>query len=871
MRILRRIAQTAVIAAAMCAMLCQGVQAKGVDTNYTQVNGEVAKGARNKYTKLRGKGKDSVTMMVYMLGTDLESQSGMATADLNEMLYAGMNNRKVNVLVQTGGCKRWRNSVISAGKTQRWSISDKGIGLLEEEKTKTSMTDEDELSDFIRFCVKKAPADRYILVFWDHGGGSVSGYGYDETRPNDSMNIGEIAKGLKDGGVKFDIVGFDCCLMGTLETAIAVEPYADYMIASEETEPGIGWYYTNWLKLLNENSSTNSLNLGRQICDDFTAKNAMYASSTGTTLSVVDLAELGGTVEGKLGAFGSDLTTQLTSNNYQSVATARNGSREFSPSARLDQVDLVDFCTNLNTKESKSLASAIRSAVKYNRVNGISNAYGLSIYFPNSSLKSVNSMIQICEDIGVDSEWTEGIRTYATLEQSGQIVANNGYSYGSGSGSLLDILLGSGSSGNGSYNYTSGSGSSGGGGSFLNSLFQDASSGSYSSSSDTGSLLEALLGGSTTTTQPQSSGSGLLEALFGSSGNSSQGYNSYNSYGSMSEQDIYNMLMQAYSQGSNSGYSNAYSNNYSGYGNGSSSSLLDLLTGGYASTSGSYYGVNDYSSIYGNSGYNTSSGSDILGLAAQMLFGRAIVGSQTLELTEKDGRKVLELDEDMWDQITDVELNVFIDDGEGYIDLGLDNVMDYNEDGDLIDTWNGTWLTLDDHPVALYPISDEDADDNGLYITTKFTPVLINGERMNLVIEFNEETGEDTVLGAQDVTSTGVQAKGYRELEEGDIIQPVCDFFAYDGTFASAYELGDPFIVPEDGQLTVVNKTVTGGKRMLFTARLTDYYQANYWLPMTEWTPEMGLAAETEAETEIDAVQTEAEILAAAEEATEAE
>ena len=220
----------------------------------------------------------------------------------------------------------------------------------------------------------------------------------------------------------------------------------------------------------------------------------MYASSTGTTLSVVDLAELGGTVEGKLGAFGSDLTTQLTSNNYQSVATARNGSREFSPSARLDQVDLVDFCTNLNTKESKSLASAIRSAVKYNRVNGISNAYGLSIYFPNSSLKSVNSMIQICEDIGVDSEWTEGIRTYATLEQSGQIVANNGYSYGSGSGSLLDILLGSGSSGNGSYNYTSGSGSSGGGGSFLNSLFQDASSGSYSSSSDTGSLLEALLG-----------------------------------------------------------------------------------------------------------------------------------------------------------------------------------------------------------------------------------------------------------------------------------------------------------------------------------------------------------------------------------------
>lgn len=844
---LKKITRFVLAAAAMCAVLCQTAQAKGVDTNYTQVNGEVAKEARKKYTKLKGKNKDSVTMMVYMLGTDLESQSGMATADLNEMLYAGLNNRNVNVIVQTGGCKRWRNSVISAGKTQRWSISGKGIGLLEEEKTKVSMTDEDELSDFIRYCAKKAPADRYILVFWDHGGGSVSGYGYDETRPNDSMNIGEIAKGLKDGGVKFDFVGFDCCLMGTLETAIAVEPYADYMIASEETEPGTGWYYTNWLKLLNENSSTNTLNLGRQICDDFTAKNAMYASSTGTTLSVVDLAELSGTVEGKLGAFGSDLTTQLKGDNYHTVAVARNGSREFSPSARLDQVDLVDFCNNLNTKESKSLASAIRSAVKYNRVNGISNAYGLSIYFPNSSLKSVNSMIQICENIGVDSEWTEGIRTYATLEQSGQIVANNGYSYGSGSGSLLDILLGSGNSGSGSYNYTSGSGASGGGGSFLGSLFSDAGSGSYSTSTDTGSLLEALLGGSQPV-QQQSSGSSLLDALFGGS---SQSYNTYNSYGSMSEQDIYNMLLQAYSQSGNA--SNAYTNTGS-YGS-SSSSLLDILTGGYQSTSGSYYGVNDYSSIYGNSGYSSSSsGTDLLSLAAQMLFGRAMVGSQTLELTQKDGQNVLEMSEDMWDQITDVELNVFVDDGEGFIDLGLDNVIEYNDDGDLIDAWNGTWLTLEDRPVALYPISDEDPDGNGLYITTKFTPVLLNGERVNLVIEFNEETGLDTVLGAQDVIATGVQGKGYRELEEGDVIQPVCDFFAKDGSFASAYELGDPFIVPEDGQLKVVNKQVTGGVRMLYTARLTDYYQANYWLPMTEWIPPV---VETEAETA--AVETEAD------------
>ncbi|MCR5235609.1 MAG: hypothetical protein K6E34_00220 [Lachnospiraceae bacterium] len=36
----------------------------------------------------------------------------------------------------------------------------------------------------------------------------------------------------------FDFIGFDACLMATVETAYMLSPYADYMIASEEFEPG---------------------------------------------------------------------------------------------------------------------------------------------------------------------------------------------------------------------------------------------------------------------------------------------------------------------------------------------------------------------------------------------------------------------------------------------------------------------------------------------------------------------------------------------------------------------------------------------------------------------------------------------------------
>ena len=203
-------------------------------------------------------------------------------------------------------------------------------------------------------------------------------------------------------------------------------------------------------------------------------------------------------------------------------------------------------------------------------------------------------------------------------------------------------------------------------------------------------------------------------------------------------------------------------------------------------------------------------------------------------MTEKNGEHVLELDEEMWEQITDAELEVFIDDGGGYLDLGLDNVLAYDENDDLIDAWNGTWLTLNGHPVAVYPVSEEDEDGDGLYVTTKFIPALLNGERVNLLVEFNEETGENRVLGAEKPLPGGVLERGLTIPKKGDQIQPVCDYFTYDGAMEGCYQLGETITVPEDGTLTIINRKITGGDRMLYTVRLTDIYQAHYWVPLLE-------------------------------------
>ena len=85
--------------------------------NTSQMDNSVATGSRAKYTKLLGNGQDTVTIMIYLCGTDLESKSGMATRDLMEMTKANISD-KINIIVYTGGCARWQNQVLSTKLNQ---------------------------------------------------------------------------------------------------------------------------------------------------------------------------------------------------------------------------------------------------------------------------------------------------------------------------------------------------------------------------------------------------------------------------------------------------------------------------------------------------------------------------------------------------------------------------------------------------------------------------------------------------------------------------------------------------------------------------------------------------------------------------------
>ena len=200
-----------------------------------------------------GNGDKSWTVMMYLCGSDLESENGLATDNLKELCAANLGGR-INYLIETGGAKRWNNNVVDSQHLNRYIVENGGI-TLKQQLASASMGEASTLSDFLKWGKSTYPADNYMLVFWDHGGGTLTGVCYDERYSHgssdaDTLTLPEIRAALKEANTQFEAVGFDTCLMSTLETAEVLKPYAKFMVGSEETEPGYGWDYNSWTSYL---------------------------------------------------------------------------------------------------------------------------------------------------------------------------------------------------------------------------------------------------------------------------------------------------------------------------------------------------------------------------------------------------------------------------------------------------------------------------------------------------------------------------------------------------------------------------------------------------------------------------------------------
>lgn len=368
----------------------------------------------------QGNASDTYTLMLYMCASDLESECGFATEDLNEIMY-GYTAGNLNVIVQTGGTAEWQNTVVADDRCQRYRVTEDGLELVDDSLGMQNMAYSATLTDFIQYCSSNYAADHYGLVLWDHGGGVVGGYGYDENFGGDSMSLTEMSRALGDASVHLDMLGFDACLMANFETCLMAAPYADYLIASEEPEPGCGWYYTDWIGKLSENCGIPPKRYGRQIIDDYITESGWDSPSMYSTLGMFDLQQVTQKLLPALSQFSDDAVQQLSAGEYRRISQSRSNTRAVYQS-ELDHIDLLDYAQHSQSETADQLEQAVSDCVVYYQEteNG-SGDNGLSILFPYYDLSALDMLEEMYQTLGYDDAYPAFLEQFANVMAGGQI------------------------------------------------------------------------------------------------------------------------------------------------------------------------------------------------------------------------------------------------------------------------------------------------------------------------------------------------------------------------------------------------------------------------------------------------------------------
>jgi hypothetical protein len=145
--------------------------------------------------------------------------------------------------------------------------------------------------------------------------------------------------------VKFDIIGFDACLMAMYEVAAALHPYARYLLASQLLEPGHGWDYNSLGDITIASTvspgsgAPTAIDVGTVFINGYMNEGREEASS-GLTLALVDLTTYPQFISAVTNA-ANQLTTLLRNNASEQGPVGALGQRVWAA-----QGDLV-MCTRL--------------------------------------------------------------------------------------------------------------------------------------------------------------------------------------------------------------------------------------------------------------------------------------------------------------------------------------------------------------------------------------------------------------------------------------------------------------------------------------------------------------------------------------------
>ena len=263
---------------------------------------------------------------------------------------------------------------------------------------------------------------------------------------------------------------------------------------------------------------------------------------------------------------------------------------------------------------------------------------------------------------------------------------------------------------------------------------------------------------------------------------------------------------------------------------GSSAELIGQLLSTFLSS--------DFSSISGLSASNTAFLGKSLDVdkAAQIIADNRFDASQLFWKKNSEGADVISLTEDNWKQVSDLTVSMYYDDGEGYLELGKDNTFEYDEEGNLLAPTDRTWLAIDGQVVSYFVIDYQEEADS--YAITGRVPCLINGTRADLILVFDSENENGYVAGANyDYVAgeTETVAKNVTELEAGDQIDFICDYYTYNKEFKDAYLIGETLTLDKDMKDLVISNVSVGDGPVLVGFSFKDKYDQQYWTPFIKY------------------------------------
>jgi hypothetical protein len=370
-----------------------------------------------------------------MVGSDLESLDGCATDDIGEMLE-GIPDSYIDtdistpqdgydLLIAYGGALKmgWKGMTIANLDDINSDYQNGIIG--DEEKfrfqdNRINMGSEEGLNRFIQYIEDQDSYKRYVLFFWDHGD-SYAGVCFDENYDMDPLDLLELRSVLSSSTIHWDLIGMDACLMGSYEVARSVEGFANYLMVSEEAEPGHGWSYTLPFYLLSLSPEMSIADWGKIWIDEY-MDNPTHDKNK-KTLALIDLNQIH-TIEEGLSGLSLLLNQTITDmRTYNGVGVSISGSQRYGYDPRMDQersIDLFDLTLHLDqvVPEGASYLSSIRRAISesvvYERNDGSRpGSNGVSIFSPRT--KQLYDFEYVSKTAPLNAEWEEFITRYMTF------------------------------------------------------------------------------------------------------------------------------------------------------------------------------------------------------------------------------------------------------------------------------------------------------------------------------------------------------------------------------------------------------------------------------------------------------------------------